>query len=151
MDTRDLLKAIQKGQKPDQETIVRLRDEGLIEVADVTHMQSRGREYIPTILTAKGLRLVEQGNQTATATAEVGTRPREAIAADTTKRWDVFISHASEDKEEIAHPLAEALTNGGFAVWYDKFTLKLGDSLRASINRGLAESRFGVVILSKHF
>lgn len=67
------------------------------------------------------------------------------------KRWDVFISHASEDKEEIAHPLAEALKKRGFEVWYDEFALKLGDSLRESINRGLAESRFGVVILSKHF
>src|SRR5437667_11320864 len=122
MDTRDLLKAIQKGQKPDQETIVRLRDEGLIEVADVTHMQSRGREYIPTILTAKGLRLVEQGNQTATATAEVGTRPREAIAADTTKRWDVFISHASEDKEEQAHSLGAALRRRGVGRATDNFT-----------------------------
>lgn len=67
------------------------------------------------------------------------------------KRWDVFISHASEDKEEIAHPLAEALKKRGIAVWYDKFTLTLGDSLRESIDRGLAQSRFGVVILSKHF
>jgi TIR domain len=67
------------------------------------------------------------------------------------KRWDVFISHAGEDKEAIAHPLADALVEHGFAVWYDMFTLKLGDSLRESISRGLAESRFGVVILSKHF
>jgi TIR domain len=67
------------------------------------------------------------------------------------KRWDIFISHASEDKEEIARSLAEALTKRGFEVWYDDFALKLGDSLRESINRGLAESRFGVVILSKHF
>lgn len=67
------------------------------------------------------------------------------------KRWDVFISHASEDKEEIAHSIAEALKERGFSVWYDEFALKLGDSLRESINRGLAESRFGVVILSKHF
>ena len=65
--------------------------------------------------------------------------------------WDVFISHASEDKESIARPLAVALRDRGLRVWYDEFTLKLGDSLRAAIDRGLAESRFGIVILSKSF
>jgi len=67
------------------------------------------------------------------------------------KKWDVFISYASEDKNEIARPLAEALRSGGISVWYDEFALKIGDSLRASIDFGLANSRFGVVILSKHF
>jgi hypothetical protein len=65
--------------------------------------------------------------------------------------WDVFISHAWEDKEEIARPLANALANAGLRVWYDEFTLTLGDRLRRSINRGLIESRFGVVILSPNF
>jgi hypothetical protein len=67
------------------------------------------------------------------------------------KEWDVFISHASEDKESIAHALAIALRERGLRVWYDTFTLKLGDSLRESIDRGLATCRFGVVILSHHF
>jgi hypothetical protein len=67
------------------------------------------------------------------------------------KKWDLFISHASEDKVEIASPLATALRNKGVAVWYDEFSLKLGDSLRSSIDYGLANTRYGVVILSKHF
>jgi formylglycine-generating enzyme required for sulfatase activity len=65
--------------------------------------------------------------------------------------WDVFISHAWEDKEDIARPLAEALRRKGLRVWYDEFTLTLGDSLRRSIDRGLAQSRYGVVILSPYF
>jgi hypothetical protein len=65
--------------------------------------------------------------------------------------WDVFISHASEDKEAIAAPLAGALRSSGLRIWYDDFSLKLGDSLRESIDRGLARSRFGVVILSPNF
>ena len=65
--------------------------------------------------------------------------------------WDVFISHAWEDKEDVARPLAEALRRKGLRVWYDEFTLTLGDSLRRSIDRGLAQSRYGVVILSPHF
>jgi len=65
--------------------------------------------------------------------------------------WDVFISHASEDKEEIAHPLAEALRAKGLDVWYADFTLKIGESLRQSIDNGLSKSRYGVVVLSKSF
>jgi len=64
---------------------------------------------------------------------------------------DIFISHASEDKEEIARPLAEALRQRGLIVWYDDYVLRLGDSLREVIDRGLSSSRFGVVILSTAF
>lgn len=67
------------------------------------------------------------------------------------EHWDLFISHAFEDKAEVARPLAEELRDRGLRVWYDEFSLTLGDSLRRSIDRGLANSRFGVVILSRHF
>lgn len=67
------------------------------------------------------------------------------------RRWDVFICHASEDKESFVRPLAETLREKGAKVWYDEFTLKLGDSLRRSIDRGLKYSRFGVVVLSLAF
>jgi hypothetical protein len=76
------------------------------------------------------------------------TKPNDGIIK---KKWDVFISHASEDKDEIARPLAQALKDEGYAVWYDEFTLTVGDSLRKSIDQGLAQSDFGVVILSEHF
>jgi hypothetical protein len=65
--------------------------------------------------------------------------------------YDVFLSHASEDKNEIARPIAEALTTYGVRVWFDEFTLRLGDSLSRSIDKGLAESAFGLVILSPSF
>ncbi len=65
--------------------------------------------------------------------------------------YDVFISHASEDKESVVRPLANALVNKGLKVWYDEFELKIGDSLRRKIDRGLAKSRFGIVVLSKDF
>lgn len=65
--------------------------------------------------------------------------------------WDLFISHASEDKDEIARPLADELMEAGLKVWFDEYELTVGDSLRRSIDRGLAQSRFGVVILSEHF
>lgn len=65
--------------------------------------------------------------------------------------WDVFISHASEDKEAIARPLAKQLQGRGIKVWFDEFTLTVGDSLRQSIDAGLARSRFGIVIISPAF
>lgn len=65
--------------------------------------------------------------------------------------WDVFVSHASEDKEAFARPLADALRAQGFRVWFDAFTLTVGDSLRRSIDKGLAQSRYGVVVLSEAF
>lgn len=65
--------------------------------------------------------------------------------------YDLFISHASEDKDAFVRPLAQVLREKGLNVWYDEFTMKLGDSLRESIDRGLAASRYGLVILSHHF
>lgn len=67
------------------------------------------------------------------------------------KEWDVFVSHASEDKETFVRPLAQALNQLGVKVWYDEFTLNLGDSLSRSIDKGLAGSRFGLVVLSESF
>jgi hypothetical protein len=65
--------------------------------------------------------------------------------------WDVFVSHASEDKQAIALPLANALKSLNVSVWLDVFELKIGDSLRRRIDNGLAQSRFGIVILSQAF
>lgn len=67
------------------------------------------------------------------------------------KGYDVFISHASEDKESVARPLANALVKLGISVWYDEFELKIGDSLRRKIDNGLAHSNFGIVVISKNF
>ena len=67
------------------------------------------------------------------------------------KQWDVFLSHASEDKQTVALPLTEALRRAGVRVWLDKFQIEIGDSLRQKIDEGLANSRFGVVILSEAF
>lgn len=72
-------------------------------------------------------------------------------AAPDGRVFDVFISHASEDKEDVVRPLAVALQSSGLSVWYDEFELRIGDSLRRKIDKGLSSSRFGVVVLSKNF
>jgi uncharacterized protein YjbI with pentapeptide repeats len=66
-------------------------------------------------------------------------------------RWDFFISHASTDKDDVARPLAEALRDRGQRVWYDEFSIKLGDDLSRVIEYGTQSSLFGVVVISKAF
>lgn len=65
--------------------------------------------------------------------------------------WDVFISHASEDKAAVAVPLRDALVERGISVWLDKTELTIGDSLRRKIDQGIRSSRFAIVILSERF
>jgi Domain of unknown function (DUF1883)/TIR domain len=65
--------------------------------------------------------------------------------------WDVFISHASEDKAAVARPLRDALTRMGITVWLDEAQMRIGHSLRRKIDDGIRSSRFGVVVLSEAF
>lgn len=67
------------------------------------------------------------------------------------KEYDVFISHSSADKDDFVRPLATELQKLGIKVWYDEFELKMGDSLRRSIDQGLINSRYGIVVLSSSF
>ncbi|WP_299729221.1 toll/interleukin-1 receptor domain-containing protein [uncultured Tateyamaria sp.] len=78
-------------------------------------------------------------------------RPSEAPLQEQVGSWDVFISHASEDKEEIVRPLASALNAFGLRVWYDEFTLTPGVSLIDTIDDGLARTGLGVIVLSESF
>jgi hypothetical protein len=95
--------------------------------------------------------------QTARALLPLATRRlpvQERSAAQGIRRPvnpDVFISHASEDKEDVARPLADELRRHRYTVWLDEYTLRLGDSLRRRIDEGLGSSRYGVVILSPSF
>ncbi|GAA0085282.1 hypothetical protein UT300007_17210 [Clostridium sp. CTA-7] len=66
-------------------------------------------------------------------------------------KWDVFISHASEDKEQFVIPLVEILKNYGINVWFDKTELKIGDSLSKKIDEGLIKSNYGLIVISKDF
>src|SRR3954447_9505737 len=72
-------------------------------------------------------------------------------AGELVTEYDVFISHASEDKDSFVRGLADALEARRIHVWYDEFTLQPGDSLRRSIDRGLLTSQAGIVVLSQAF
>ncbi len=65
--------------------------------------------------------------------------------------WDVFISHASEDKETIVEPLVQVLEENGISCWYDNNKIGWGDSLTNSINNGLKTSQYVLVVLSEAF
>jgi hypothetical protein len=67
------------------------------------------------------------------------------------KDWDIFLSHASEDKAGAAVPLADALERTGIRVWFDDRQLQIGDSIREKVEEGLSRSRYGAVILSPSF
>lgn len=67
------------------------------------------------------------------------------------KPYDVFISHAWEDKDGFVRELASKCSEAGIQIWYDEDALKWGQSLRQGIDAGLAKAHFGVVVLSESF
>lgn len=119
-------------------------------VVDYGGLAGRGRasvQVLPGRLPALRQRAMPSLDQIAESVAAINHDDDALIA----KEWDVFISHASEDKDEIVRPLAHALQELGLRVWYDEFELRIGDSLRRKIDQGIANSAFGVVVLSVSF
>lgn len=70
-----------------------------------------------------------------------------------TKMWefDLFVSHATEDKVAFVRDLVKQLGVLGLKVWFDEDELSIGDSLRQCIDRGLSRSKYGIVVLSPSF
>nr|MBD5378199.1 TIR domain-containing protein [Bacteroides sp.] len=65
--------------------------------------------------------------------------------------YDVFISHASDDKATYVDGLVDALTTRGIKVWYDKNQIAWGNSIRQSIDDGLKKSKYAIIVLSEHY
>ena len=91
---------------------------------------------------------IESVAKTARSLLPYATRPAPVAGLAPQTRADVFVSHASEDKETVAKPIADAIKRYGYAVWLDQYVLQLGDSLRRTIDKALATCRYGIVILS---
>ena len=85
--------------------------------------------------------------------AQVAVSPMENSfqEPEPSSKVDFFVSHASEDKDDIARPLYLELTRRGYRVWFDEAELEVGDSLTRRIDEGLRLCRHGVVILSQAF
>ena len=98
-------------------------------------------EYSPSSSLSPLVKAVHQENST----------ERTLEGSEQSEHYDVFICHATEDKDDIVRPLTNALIAEDLRVWYDEFELRIGDSLRRKIDNGLSRSRFGVVIISHSF
>jgi hypothetical protein len=94
---------------------------------------------------------VEVVDSTNDQDAQPGPRSIPLPPRDARYEYDLFISHATEDKGTLVGPLVERLRELGLLVWYDELELSIGDSLRRSIDHGLTKSRFGLVVLSPSF
>lgn len=110
----------------------------------------RGRTQSSVQVLPEALPTARSANTISSPVRDVADNLAELIG-DTPRQFDVFISHASEDKDSVARPLAEELRRVGLDVWYDEFTLRIGDSLRRTIDQGIANARFGIVVLSPDF
>lgn len=105
----------------------------------------------------KSLQSIERAAQSAsrqfapTQVASASIPASEEISTAVQLEYDVFLSHASEDKDELARPLMTALENRGLSVWFDELKIKVGQSIRQEIEKGIGGARFGVVILSPSF
>lgn len=72
-------------------------------------------------------------------------------AVNDTSIYDVFVSHAWEDKNSFVTEFVDELTKLGIKAWYDKDKIGWGDSMRAKIDEGLRKSKFGLVVISPNY
>lgn len=63
-------------------------------------------------------------------------------------KYDIFVSHAVEDKVEVTNELTCRLKDAGLAVWYSGEGLQLGKSIADAVNAGMVASDFGIIVLS---
>lgn len=131
---------------------VSTRLHGLDEVASSEDLRFTGRVYLYSEVSVPE-NLKQQIRQEAASQGNfVEFRSVEYMEArNRTEKPLAFISHDSRDKEEIAKKLALALSSRMCPVWYDEYSLKVGDSLRESIEKGLKECKKCIFILTPNF
>jgi hypothetical protein len=139
----DIVKQIQYKEKSADEKFARLEKDRL--AANDLALRERRRE------TDRQERLHRDIQARTSIVAAASSTRSSIVAPEPMVDYDFFISHAWEDKEEVAGPLAETLRSLDFKVWYDGFELRVGDSLRRKIDHGISRSRFGIVVLSSTF
>lgn len=103
------------------------------------------------VISAAALRPLPPIRERRSALTDIAENVAEVAHVQDGRLFDVFVCHASEDKDTIVRPLAHALQERGLEVWYDEFELRIGDSLRRKIDAGIGRSRFGIVVLSRFF
>lgn len=140
----NLMKKIADKRKKRNDAYSKLQKEQQLEIKRqnnlITNMQ---RDYEKQIeeLTSKVLSFNEKQVAMTDTINEENEKPE----------YDVFISHAWEDKEDFVNDFVKDLNSLGVTTWYDKSQILWGDSMRKIIDEGLKKSRFGIVILSPNY
>jgi hypothetical protein len=80
-----------------------------------------------------------------------GWEESNCIMTITPEKRDIFICHATEDKELIVRPMVEAFNQAGISCWYDEAEIQWGDSITQKVNDGLRVSQYVIVVLSPAF
>jgi TIR domain len=136
----------------DSGVIVQMGHTHLEETIDSRELRFTGRVFVYSeseIPDLDARHLIETGTGNGLAIRIRG--PRYAMAKSKVERPVAFISHDSRDKDAVARPIAVGLSKLMCPVWFDEFSLKVGDSLRESIEKGLKECRKCVLVLSPRF
>ncbi len=98
---------------------------------------------------------VSYENRVRELTNQISVKPLipETIHAyvESNEEYDVFVSHAWEDKEGFVDEFVAELEKLDIKVWYDKQRIKWGDSMRARIDEGLKKSKFGIAVISPDY
>lgn len=77
--------------------------------------------------------------------------PEYAAARSALEKPVAFISHDTRDKDSVARPIALGLQKRMCWVWFDEYSLNVGDPLRESIERGIKECKKCIIVISKNF
>lgn len=140
----NLMKKIADKRKKRNDAYSKLQKEQHLEIKRqnnlIANMQSDYEKQIEE-LTSKVLSFNEKQLAVTDTMNEENERPE----------YDVFISHAWEDKEDFVDDFVKDLNSLGVTTWYDKSQILWGDSMRKKIDEGLKKSRFGIVILSPNY
>lgn len=64
---------------------------------------------------------------------------------------DIFLCHAWEDRKTTAQNLTDLLVENGTSVWFSENEVLLGTNLLREIDKGLAASRVGIVLVTASF
>lgn len=72
----------------------------------------------------------------------------ETRAAEQPDLRDVFLCHAWDDRQGVAKELHDLLVAAGVKVWFSEKDLGLGVPMMRAIDKGLANSRIGLVLVT---
>lgn len=64
---------------------------------------------------------------------------------------DIFLCHAWDDRKESAKDLYDLLRSKGVSVWFSENDIPLGTNFLREIDKGLAKSKIGIVLVTPNF